>query len=129
MPFSSYCNGAFDPQQAQAMGLPVRLLHYGFLSLLSLTIVGALASTGIILTIALLIMPGAVAFLLTKRFGTMLVVSALVAVAASFAGVYLSFFIDSAPAPTIVLLMAVTFLAAFVCRHGFSIRGRIHAAE
>lgn len=120
---------AFDPQQAQAMGLPVRLLHYGFLSLLSLTIVGALASTGIILTIALLIMPGAVAFLLTKRFGTMLVVSALVAVAASFAGVYLSFFIDSAPAPTIVLLMAVTFLAAFVCRHGFSIRGRIHAAE
>ncbi len=111
------------------MGLPVRLLHYGFLSLLSLTIVGALASTGIILTIALLIMPGAVAFLLTKRFGTMLVVSALVAVAASFAGVYLSFFIDSAPAPTIVLLMAVTFLAAFVCRHGFSIRGRIHAAE
>lgn len=120
---------AFDPQQAQAMGLPVRLLHYGFLSLLSLTIVGALASTGIILTIALLIMPGAVAFLLTKRFGTMLVVSALVAVAASFAGVYLSFFIDSAPAPTIVLLMAVTFLAAFVCRHGFSIRWGVRASE
>lgn len=120
---------AFDPQQAQAMGLPVRLLHYGFLSLLSLTIVGALASTGIILTIALLIMPGAVAFLLTKRFGTMLVVSALVAVAASFAGVYLSFFIDSAPAQTIVLLMAVTFLAAFVCRHGFSIRWGVRASE
>ncbi|PVE20847.1 hypothetical protein DC522_29960 [Microvirga sp. KLBC 81] len=120
---------AFDPQQAQAMGLPVRLLHYGFLSLLSLTIVGALASTGIILTIALLIMPGAVAFLLTKRFGTMLVVSALVAVAASFAGVYLSFFIDSAPAPTIVLLMAVTFLAAFIFQHRFGLRGGIHAAE
>ncbi|KLK92470.1 membrane protein [Microvirga vignae] len=120
---------AFDPQQAQAMGLPVRLLHYGFLSLLSLTIVGALASTGIILTIALLIMPGAVAFLLTKRFGMMLVVSALVAVAASFAGVYLSFFIDSAPAPTIVLLMAVTFLAAFIFQHRFGLRGGIHAAE
>jgi manganese/iron transport system permease protein len=42
---------AFDPQQAQAMGLPVRLLHYGFLSLLSLTIVGALTATGIILTL------------------------------------------------------------------------------
>jgi len=109
---------SFDPQQAQAMGLPVRLMHYGFLSLLSLTIVGALASTGIILTIALLIMPGAVAFLLTKRFGTMLVVAVLVAVAASFAGVYLSFFVDSAPAPTIVLVMAGTFVAAFLCQRG-----------
>jgi manganese/iron transport system permease protein len=115
---------AFDPRQAQAMGLPVQLLHYGFLSLLSLTIVGALTATGIILTIALLITPGAVAFLLTKRFGTMLVVAALVAVGASFTGVYVSFFIDSAPAPTIVLLMACTFVAAFVRQHGFSIRQR-----
>lgn len=120
---------AFDPQQAQAMGLPVRLLHYGFLSLLSLTIVGALTATGIILTIALLITPGAVAFLLTKRFGTMLVVSVLVAVVASFTGVYLSFFIDSAPAPTIVLLMAGTFIAAFVRQPGLRIRRSVRAAE
>ena len=120
---------AFDPQQAQAMGLPVRLLHYGFLSLLSLTIVGALTATGIILTIALLITPGAVAFLLTKRFGTMLVVSVLVAVVASFTGVYLSFFIDSAPAPTIVLLMAGTFIAAFVRQHGLRIRRSVRAVE
>jgi manganese/iron transport system permease protein len=120
---------AFDPQQAQAMGLPVRLLHYGFLSLLSVTIVGALTATGIILTIALLITPGTVAFLLTKRFGTMLVMSVLVAVVASFTGVYLSFFIDSAPAPTIVLLMAGTFVAAFVRQHGFSIRRGVRAAE
>ncbi|PVE21853.1 hypothetical protein DC522_24375 [Microvirga sp. KLBC 81] len=120
---------AFDPQQAQATGLPVRLLHYGFLSLLSLTIVGALAATGIILTIALLIMPGAVAFLLTKRFGTMLIVSALIAVAAAFVGVYLSFFVDSAPAPTIVLVMTGTFLAAFIRQHRLGIRGRLHAAE
>jgi manganese/iron transport system permease protein len=120
---------AFDPQQAQAMGLPVRLLHYGFLSLLSLTIVGALTATGIILTIALLIMPGAVAFLLTKRFGTMLIVSALVAMAASFAGVYVSFFIDSAPAPTIVLLMAGTFLVAFVCQHRLAFHGNARAVE
>jgi manganese/iron transport system permease protein len=120
---------AFDPQQAQAMGLPVRLLHYGFLSLLSLTIVGALTATGIILTIALLITPGAVAFLLTKRFGTMLVVSVMVAVVASFTGVYLSFFIDSAPAPTIVLLMAGTFIAAFVRQHNLRIRRSVHAVE
>ncbi len=120
---------AFDPQQAQAMGLPVRLLHYGFLSLLSLTIVGALTATGIILTIALLIMPGAVAFLLTKRFGTMLIMSALIAVAAAFVGVYLSFFVDSAPAPTIVLVMTGAFLAAFVHQHRFGRRGSSHATE
>jgi manganese/iron transport system permease protein len=120
---------AFDPQQAQAMGLPVRLLHYGFLSLLSLTIVGALTATGIILTIAILIMPGAVAFLLTKRFGTMLVVSVLVAVTASFCGVYLSFFVDSAPAPTIVLVMTGGFLVAFVSRSRFGVRGRVHTTE
>ena len=74
---------AFDPQQARAIGLPVRLLHYGLLGLLSLTIVGALKATGIILTIAMLITPGAIAFLLTKRFGPMLVASVLIAVAAS----------------------------------------------
>jgi manganese/iron transport system permease protein len=70
-----------------------------------------------------------VAFLLTKRFGTMLLVSVLVAAVASFTGVYLSFFIDSAPAPTIVLLMAGTFVAAFVRQHGLSIRRSVRAAE
>lgn len=104
---------AFDPQQAKAMGLPVRLIHYGFLSLLSLTIVGALTATGIILTIAMLIIPGAAAFLVTKRFGAMLLTAVLIAVSASFLGVYLSFFIDSAPAPTIVLIMMAAFFVAF----------------
>jgi manganese/iron transport system permease protein len=50
---------AFDPQHAKAIGLPVRALHYGLLALLSLTIVGALKATGIILTVAMLIAPGA----------------------------------------------------------------------
>ena len=105
---------AFDAQHARAIGLPVRLLHYGLLSLLSLTIVGALKAVGIILAIALLISPGAIAFLLTTRFERMLAVSVIVAVAASLAGVYLSFFLDSAPAPTIVLLLSTAFVAAFL---------------
>ena len=104
---------AFDPVQARAIGLPVRLLHYGLLSILSLTIVGALKAVGIILVIAVLIAPGAIAFLLTTRFSAMMAIAVLVAVLASFFGVYLSFFIDSAPAPTIVLLMTVGFIAAF----------------
>jgi manganese/iron transport system permease protein len=105
---------AFDPAQARAVGLPVRLLHYGLLVILSLTIVAALKAVGIILAIAMLIAPGAIAFLLTRSFGAMLGASVVVAVAASFLGVYLSFFIDSAPAPTIVLLMTIAFVAAFL---------------
>jgi manganese/iron transport system permease protein len=105
---------AFDPAQARAIGLPVRLLHYGLLAMLSLTIVGALKAVGIILAIAMLISPGAIAFLLTRKFSVMLASAVIIAVLASFLGVYLSFFIDSAPAPTIVLLMTIAFIAAFV---------------
>ena len=115
---------AFDAQHAQAIGLPVRLLHYGLLSILSLTIVGALKAVGIILAISMLIAPGAIAYLLTDRFERMLAVAVVVAVTASFLGVYASFFIDSAPAPTIVLLMSLVFVLAF-----FASRRRAARAE
>ncbi|UZF91087.1 metal ABC transporter permease [Bosea sp. NBC_00550] len=105
---------AFDPAQARAVGLRVNLLHYGLLSLISLTIVGALQAVGIIMAIAMLIAPGAIAFLLTRQFSTMLLLSVAIAVAGSFLGVYLSFFIDSAPAPTIVLLLSIAFVVAFI---------------
>lgn len=105
---------AFDAQHARAIGLGVRVLHYGLLSLLSLSIVGALKAVGIILAIALLIAPGAIAFLLARRFGAMLAISVCVSIAACLAGVYLSFFLDSAPAPTIVLLMSAAFVLAFL---------------
>jgi manganese/iron transport system permease protein len=105
---------AFDPAQARAVGLPVRWLHYGLLCLISLTIVGALKAVGTILAIAVLIAPGAIAFLLTRKFSTMLIVSVAIAVTASFLGVYSSFFLDSAPAPTIVLFMTAAFIIAFV---------------
>ncbi|MEJ5021842.1 metal ABC transporter permease [Ochrobactrum vermis] len=105
---------AFDPAQARAVGLPVRFLHYGLLCLISLTIVGVLKAVGIILAIAMLIAPGAIAFLLTRKFSTMMMLAVTIAVIASFFGVYLSFFIDSAPAPTIVLLMTAMFIAAFI---------------
>ncbi|MBY5820442.1 metal ABC transporter permease [Rhizobium leguminosarum] len=105
---------AFDPAQARAVGLRINLLHYGLLALISLTIVGALQAVGIILSIAMLIAPGAIAFLLTRRFSTMLLLSVAIAVIGSFVGVYLSFFIDSAPAPTIVLVLAIGFVLAFI---------------
>ena len=105
---------AFDSQHAQAIGLPVNLLHYGLLAVLSLTIVGALKAVGIILAIALLVSPGAIAFLLTRSFEKMMVCSIVIAMSAAFFGIYLSFFIDSAPAPTIVLIMSIEFILVFI---------------
>ncbi|MEO0546452.1 MAG: metal ABC transporter permease [Pseudomonadota bacterium] len=105
---------AFDPVQAKVANLPVQMIHYGLLTLLSLTIVAALKAVGIILTIALLIAPGAIAFLVTRTFKQMMVVAVAVSVASSLSGIYLSFFIDSAPAPTIVLVLTFAFIIAFI---------------
>lgn len=108
----------FDAQQAGAIGLRTRVLHYGLLAMISLTIVGALQAVGMILVIALLIAPGAIAFLVTRRFGVMLLVAVAVSVGCSLLGVYASFFIDSAPAPTIVLLLSFSFVVAFITSRG-----------
>lgn len=105
---------AFDAQHAKAIGLPVRILHYGLLMVLSLTVVGALKAVGIILSVAMLVAPGAIAFLLTRRFSAMLLVAIAVAVASSLSGIWLSFLIDSAPAPTIVMFMSLAFVATFI---------------
>lgn len=107
---------AFDPVQAQMIGLRTGLLHYGLLTLMSATIVAMLSSVGIILAIAFLIAPGAIAFLLTRRFSTMLVVAIVAAELAGLIGIYSSFWLDSAPAPTIVLVLTAGFLAALGAR-------------
>ena len=107
---------SFDPAQAQASGLWVNWLHYGLLTALSLTIVATLSAAGLILAIGLLIAPGAIAFLLVRSFSHMLWVSVLVCMASMLAGTYASFFIDSAPAPTIVLILSALFIAAFTRR-------------
>jgi manganese/iron transport system permease protein len=104
----------FDRQHTKVIGLPVTALHYGLLAMLSLTIVGALKAVGMILVIAMLIAPGAIAHLLTTKFQSMVMVSVAISLCCSFLGVYLSFFIDSAPAPTIIMLMSTTFIGVFV---------------
>ncbi|NTF32962.1 metal ABC transporter permease [Rhizobium skierniewicense] len=105
---------AFDAQHAKAIGLPVRLLHYGLLAVLSLTVVGALQAIGIILSVAMLVAPGAIAFLLTRRFSSMMIAAIAVSVTSSIIGIWASFLIDSAPAPTIVLIMSGFFILAFL---------------
>ncbi|EGM4514569.1 iron/manganese ABC transporter permease subunit SitD [Salmonella enterica subsp. enterica serovar Enteritidis] len=105
---------AFDPHQAKASGLNITLLHYGLLCMIALTIVATLKSVGIILSISLLIAPGAIAILLTRRFARALGLAVSLSVITAFAGVYLSFYLDSAPAPTIVVLFAIVFIAVFI---------------
>ena len=105
---------AFDPHQAKASGLNTSLLHYGLLCMIALTIVATLKSVGIILSISLLIAPGAIAILLTRRFARALMLAVTLSVVTSFLGVYLSFFLDSAPAPTIVVLFTAIFIVAFI---------------
>ena len=107
---------SFDPAQAQASGLWVNWLHYGLLAALSLTIVATLSAAGLILAIGLLIAPGAIAFLLVRTFAAMLWVSVLVCMVSMLLGTYASFFLDSAPAPTIILVLTAIFIVAFIRR-------------
>jgi len=109
--FLLYC---FDPQYARAIGLPVRMLHYALLILLSLTIVGSLKAVGIILVIAMLIAPGAIGYLLTDRFDRMLGIAAASAIGSSVTGTLLSFYIDSATGPMIVMVQSVLFVLVMV---------------
>jgi manganese/iron transport system permease protein len=105
-----YC---FDANHARAIGLPVRLLHYGLLVLLSLTIVASLKAVGIILVIAMLVAPGATAYLLTDSFERMLIIASAVAIGSSVVGTIVSFHIDGATGACIVLIQAAVFVTAF----------------
>ncbi|MGZ9097338.1 MAG: metal ABC transporter permease [Micavibrio sp.] len=106
-----YC---FDPNHARAVGLPVRMLHYGLLVLLALTIVVSLKAVGIILVIAMLVAPGAIAYQLSDSFDRMLVIAVAASVTSSVAGTIISFHIDGATGPCIVLIQMALFILAFL---------------
>ena len=99
----------FDPVHASVIGLPVRLLHFGFLVLLALTIVAALKAVGIILVVALLVAPGAIGLLLARRFDGMLTIAVCASLFSCIAGVLVSYHLDVATAPLIVVIMALLF--------------------
>jgi len=105
---------AFDPQHAGVIGINTRHMQYGLLALLSLVIVASIKAVGIILVIAVLIAPGAISFLLTDQFERMLLMAIVVAAACAVIGILGSYYIDSAPAPTIVVLMTLVFIVVFL---------------
>ncbi|PWC11444.1 iron ABC transporter permease [Brenneria roseae subsp. americana] len=109
--FMLYC---FDPDHARVIGLPVKLLHYGLLCLLALTIVASLQAVGVILVIAMLIAPGIIAFMVCKRFDRMLILATIVSVVSCIAGTLISFYIDGATGPCIVIVQAAFFTLSLI---------------
>jgi manganese transport system permease protein len=105
--FTLFC---FDPTHAQAIGIPLTLIHYGFLALLAIAITGSIQTVGIILVIAMLITPGSTAFLLTKDFTTMIWIAVIASVFSSLVGAYGSYYFDIATGGTIVFVQGVIFL-------------------
>ncbi|OOE79652.1 hypothetical protein BZG25_08785 [Salinivibrio sp. ML198] len=104
---------SFDPAQASVLGLPVQKLHWLLLSVMIATIVAGLHAVGIILVVAMLIAPGVTAFMLSKQFSRMLWIACAIALVTAVGGVTLSFYLDSAPGPTIVLLLTGCFVVTF----------------
>lgn len=117
---------AFDPTHAFAIGLSPRFLGALLLGVLALTAVVALQVVGVILVVAMLIIPGATAHLLTDRFGRMLVIAPIMSAVSAVVGIYLSYWIDAASGGLVVVVQGVVFALVYVFspRHGVLFRGR-----
>lgn len=110
----------FDPNQARTIGLNTTILHFTLLTLLAATAVAALQAVGACLVVAMLVTPGATAYLLTDRFGKMLGIASAMGVLTSFVGAYASYFLDGSVGGCIVVLQTSLFVAAliFAPKHG-----------
>ncbi|WP_281968488.1 metal ABC transporter permease [Roseovarius nanhaiticus] len=110
----------FDENHARTIGLRPELLKAVFFMLLSAAVVAAMITVGAFLVIALVVTPGATAYLLCDRFPRLIIVSVLIGTLTSFAGAYISYFLDGATGGIIVVLQTVIFLIAFYLapKHG-----------
>lgn len=105
---------AFDPIHAYAIGLNPRRIGAILLGLLALTAVVALQAVGVVLVVALLITPGATAYLLTDRFFRMLLIAPALATLSALVGIYASYYLDTASGPMVVLVNGITFALVYL---------------
>lgn len=103
----------FDESHARTVGINAGALKIMFFALLAACTVAALQTVGACLVIAMVVTPGATAYLLTDRFGRLLAMSVAIGAGTSFAGAYISYFLDGATGGVIVTLQTLLFLAAF----------------
>lgn len=115
---------AFDPVHCHALGISTQKLRALLLGMLALTAVVSLQVVGVVLVVAMLIIPGATAYLLTDRFRRMLVIAPLTSVACSVAGIYLSYWVDAASGGLVVVLQGFVFFLVYLVspRHGLLAR-------
>jgi manganese transport system permease protein len=118
---------AFDPTHAFAIGLSPRFLGALLLGVLALTAVVALQVVGVILVVAMLIIPGATAYLLTDRFGRMLVIAPVLSAAASVVGIYISYWIDAASGGLVVVVQGAVFALVYLFSPRQGLLGRMLA--
>ena len=120
----------FDENHARSIGLRPDLLKVVFFTLLAASCVAALQTVGAFLVIAMVVTPGATAYLLTDRFPRLLMLSVSIGATTSFVGAYLSYFADGATGGIIVSLQTLIFLAAFFLapKHGY-LAARRRAAQ
>jgi len=104
----------FDPNHAKAIGLNTQFMYYTLLSVLALTIVTALQTAGIVLVVAMLVTPGATAYLLSDRFDRMLIISVATSVLSCLFGTYVSYHLDASTGGCIVVSMTLFFVAAMI---------------
>jgi manganese transport system permease protein len=116
----------FDSTHARSIGLNITFLYYVLLSLLSLTAVAGLQTVGIILVVAMLVTPGATAYLLTDSFDRMMPIAMASGVFSSVVGTYISYHIDGSTGGCIVVLQTLLFVIAmiFAPKHGIIARSR-----
>ncbi|OZF01929.1 metal ABC transporter permease [Rhodococcus sp. 15-2388-1-1a] len=105
---------AFDRTQARAVGINPTVISAVMLTLLALTTVVALQAVGVILVVAMLITPGASAYLLTHSFGRMLVLAPIVSVGCALVGIYASFYLDVSSGGSVVLTQGLVFVLAYL---------------
>lgn len=104
----------FDETQAVTVGLSPLFYKILFFTLLSACVVAALQTVGAILVIAMVITPGATAYLLTDKFKTLAIIAVVLGSLTSFVGVYISYYLDGATGGVIVTLQTLLFLVAFL---------------
>lgn len=104
----------FDKTGAQAMGLPVNTLYFGFMAAITLTIIASMQAVGVILVISLLVGPALTAYLLVKELHQMMMVGAILGAIASISGIYLSYYWNLPSGPAIVLVSSSLFLLALL---------------
>lgn len=120
----------FDENHARSVGLKPDRLKAMFFVLLSASVVAAMQTVGAFLVIAMVVTPGATAYLLCDRFPRLILLSVAIGSATSFVGAYASFFLDGATGGVIVALQTVIFLLAFTFapKHGMLAARRKAAA-